>query len=171
VARGTADYVQLRLRRAGADRDIFTADALTLLHEAAGSSARGGRRSGRPRDHEAVSRDTIDHAVEHALRVGPAARLLVDADPAVHAAATMAAREALAARAGTRGVWLDGPASACKGLRGSGAADRLLMAGQGLPVFQPPSHRGPAPESSPPFAPFALHGVDPYDGDAWIARA
>jgi general secretion pathway protein A len=36
----TAEYVQLRLRRAGADREIFTADALTILHEAAGSSLR-----------------------------------------------------------------------------------------------------------------------------------
>jgi general secretion pathway protein A len=36
----TAEYVQLRLRRAGADREIFTADALTALHEAAGSSLR-----------------------------------------------------------------------------------------------------------------------------------
>jgi len=40
VADDTAEYVQLRLRRAGADREIFTADALTLLHEAASSSLR-----------------------------------------------------------------------------------------------------------------------------------
>jgi type II secretory pathway predicted ATPase ExeA len=36
----TREYVQMRLRRAGADREVFTADALTLLHEAAGSSLR-----------------------------------------------------------------------------------------------------------------------------------
>ena len=40
VVDDTAQYVQLRLRRAGADREIFTADALTMLHEAAGSSLR-----------------------------------------------------------------------------------------------------------------------------------
>jgi general secretion pathway protein A len=36
----TAQYVQMRLGRAGVDRDVFTADALSLLHEAAGSSLR-----------------------------------------------------------------------------------------------------------------------------------
>ncbi|WP_437325348.1 hypothetical protein [Sorangium sp. So ce381] len=36
----TGEYVRLRMSRAGADRDVFTADALTLLHEAAGSSLR-----------------------------------------------------------------------------------------------------------------------------------
>jgi type II secretory pathway predicted ATPase ExeA len=36
----TAQYVQMRLGRAGVDRDIFTADALSLLHETAGSSLR-----------------------------------------------------------------------------------------------------------------------------------
>jgi general secretion pathway protein A len=40
VVDDTAEYVQLRLRRAGADREIFTADAVTALHEAAGSSLR-----------------------------------------------------------------------------------------------------------------------------------
>ena len=35
-----AEYVQLRLRRAGADREIFSADALTALHEAPSSSLR-----------------------------------------------------------------------------------------------------------------------------------
>ena len=36
----TGEYVRLRMSRAGADREVFTADALTLLHEAAGSSLR-----------------------------------------------------------------------------------------------------------------------------------
>ena len=36
----TGEYVRLRLSRAGADRDVFTAEALTMLHEAAGSSLR-----------------------------------------------------------------------------------------------------------------------------------
>jgi general secretion pathway protein A len=36
----TADYVRIRLRRAGGDREIFADEALILLHEAAGSSLR-----------------------------------------------------------------------------------------------------------------------------------
>jgi type II secretory pathway predicted ATPase ExeA len=36
----TREYVRLRMSRAGADHEVFTADALTLLHEAAGSSLR-----------------------------------------------------------------------------------------------------------------------------------
>lgn len=36
----TADYVRLRLRRAGCERDLFTADALALLHRHTGSSLR-----------------------------------------------------------------------------------------------------------------------------------
>jgi general secretion pathway protein A len=36
----TADYVRLRLRRAGCERDLFAADALALLHQLAGSSLR-----------------------------------------------------------------------------------------------------------------------------------
>src|SRR5512140_3487320 len=40
MADDTGEYVRLRLRRAGADREVFTADALTLLHQAAGSSLR-----------------------------------------------------------------------------------------------------------------------------------
>ena len=36
----TAEYVRLRLRRVGCDREIFASDALALLHEVAGSSLR-----------------------------------------------------------------------------------------------------------------------------------
>jgi general secretion pathway protein A len=36
----TGEYVQLRLRRAGCDRELFASEALALLHEAAGSSLR-----------------------------------------------------------------------------------------------------------------------------------
>ena len=49
VADDTAEYVQLRLRRAGADREIFTADALTMLHEAAGSASARSTASPPPR--------------------------------------------------------------------------------------------------------------------------
>lgn len=36
----TADYIRSRLARVGATKDIFSADALSMLHEAAGSSLR-----------------------------------------------------------------------------------------------------------------------------------
>jgi type II secretory pathway predicted ATPase ExeA len=40
TADDTSEYVRLRLGRAGCDRDLFTSEALTPLHEAAGSSLR-----------------------------------------------------------------------------------------------------------------------------------
>jgi type II secretory pathway predicted ATPase ExeA len=40
----TADYVRSRLARVGATKDIFSADALSMLHEAAGSSLRDADR-------------------------------------------------------------------------------------------------------------------------------
>jgi general secretion pathway protein A len=40
VVDDTQEYVRLRLLRAGADREVFTADAITMLHGAAGSSLR-----------------------------------------------------------------------------------------------------------------------------------
>jgi general secretion pathway protein A len=36
----TAEYIRLRLRRVGCDRELFASDAITLLHEVAGSSLR-----------------------------------------------------------------------------------------------------------------------------------
>ena len=70
VADDTAEYVQLRLRRAGADREIFTADALTALHEAAGSSLReidriatGALREAARRKKKLVERDVMARIV------------------------------------------------------------------------------------------------------------
>jgi general secretion pathway protein A len=70
VADDTAEYVQLRLRRAGADREIFTADALALLHEAAGSSLReidriatGALREAARRKKKLVERDVVARIV------------------------------------------------------------------------------------------------------------
>jgi general secretion pathway protein A len=70
VADDTAEYVQLRLRRAGADREIFTVDALTLLHEAAGSSLReidrvatGALREAARRKKKLVERDVMARIV------------------------------------------------------------------------------------------------------------
>jgi type II secretory pathway predicted ATPase ExeA len=62
----TQQYVQLRLGRAGGSREVFTADALTLLHEAAGSSLReidrmatAGLREAARRKKKQVERDVM----------------------------------------------------------------------------------------------------------------
>lgn len=68
----TADYVKHRLARAGGQRDYFTADALGLLHEAAGgnlrdldriasAAMRGAARSGQ----RLVERDVVSLAVRN----------------------------------------------------------------------------------------------------------
>ena len=36
----TAEYIRMRLRRVGSERDLFASKALATLHEAAGSSLR-----------------------------------------------------------------------------------------------------------------------------------
>ena len=36
----TAEYIRMRLRRVGCDRELFASDAITLLHDVAGSSLR-----------------------------------------------------------------------------------------------------------------------------------
>jgi type II secretory pathway predicted ATPase ExeA len=70
VVDDTAQYVRLRLSRAGADREVFTADALTLLHEAAGSSLReidrlatGALREAARRKKKLVERDVMARVV------------------------------------------------------------------------------------------------------------
>ena len=40
TAEDTAEYVRMRLRRIGCDREVFASDALVTLHEAANSSLR-----------------------------------------------------------------------------------------------------------------------------------
>ena len=45
----TAEYVRMRLHRAGCDRELFAADALALLHEAAGSACATSTASPPPR--------------------------------------------------------------------------------------------------------------------------
>ena len=57
----TAEYLRLRLRRAGCDREVFTSDAVALLHEAAGatcatSTASPPPRSARPPPQEEARR-------------------------------------------------------------------------------------------------------------------
>lgn len=70
VADDTGEYVRMRLARAGADREVFTADALTLLHQAAGSSLReidrmatAGMREAARRKKKLVERDVMARVV------------------------------------------------------------------------------------------------------------
>ena len=66
----TGEYVRMRLLRAGGDREIFTADALASLHEAAGSSLReidrvstAALRETAKRKKKLVERDVMAHIV------------------------------------------------------------------------------------------------------------
>lgn len=68
TADDTAEYVRLRLRRAGCDRELFASDALAALHEAAGTSLReidriatGAMREAARRKKKLVERDAMAH--------------------------------------------------------------------------------------------------------------
>lgn len=67
----TAEYVRARLRRVGCDRDIFTADALAMLHEAAIGSLRdidrlatAAMREAARKKRKLVERDTIARIID-----------------------------------------------------------------------------------------------------------
>jgi type II secretory pathway predicted ATPase ExeA len=67
----TAEYVRTRLTKAGASRDVFTADAIALIHEAAGGAHReidrlatAALRVGAQRKKKLVERDTLAHVLE-----------------------------------------------------------------------------------------------------------
>lgn len=64
----TADYLQYRLRRAGVQTDVFTSDAVAMLHEAALGSLRdidrvatAALKAASRRRRKLVERDTIEH--------------------------------------------------------------------------------------------------------------
>ena len=70
LACDTEAYVRLRLERAGVEREVFTADALATLHEAAASSLREidrmattALREAARRKKKLVERDVMAHAV------------------------------------------------------------------------------------------------------------
>jgi general secretion pathway protein A len=70
TAEDTADYVRLRLHRAACDQELFAADALAVLHEAAGSSLReidriatGALREAARRKKKLVERDVVTRLV------------------------------------------------------------------------------------------------------------
>lgn len=77
TADDTGEYLRLRLCRAGADREVFTADALATLHEAAGSSLReidriatAGLREAARRKKKLVERDAMARVVGDLLADG-----------------------------------------------------------------------------------------------------
>jgi len=67
----TAEYVRMRLSKVGVSRDVFTADAVALIHEAAGGSHReidriatAALRVATQRKKKLVERDTLAHVLE-----------------------------------------------------------------------------------------------------------
>ena len=62
----TADYIRMRLHRAGCDRELFSSDALAMIHEAAAGSLRdidriatGSLRAGSRKKRKLIERDIV----------------------------------------------------------------------------------------------------------------
>lgn len=62
----TADYIRMRLRRVGCDRELFSSDALAMIHEAASNSLRdidriatGALRAAARKKRKLVERDSV----------------------------------------------------------------------------------------------------------------
>ena len=62
----TADYIRMRLHRAGCDRELFSSDALSMIHEAAAGSLRdidriatGSLRAGSRKKRKLIERDIV----------------------------------------------------------------------------------------------------------------
>jgi len=71
----TAEYLRLRLRRAGCDRELFASDATALLHEATAGAMRdldrlaaAALRETARRKRKLVERDTIARVIEEDTR-------------------------------------------------------------------------------------------------------
>jgi type II secretory pathway predicted ATPase ExeA len=69
----TAEYLRMRIARVGVERDVFTADAISMLHEAAGASLRDvdrlatmALRETARRKKKLVERDVIARVVDAA---------------------------------------------------------------------------------------------------------
>ena len=67
----TAEYIRMRLRRAGCDRDLFTSDAVAMIHEAATGGMRdvdrlatAALREAARRKKKLVERDAVARVVE-----------------------------------------------------------------------------------------------------------
>ena len=68
----TAEYLRMRLRRVGCDRELFASDAITLLHEVAGSSLReidrlatDALRESARRKKKLVERDAVERVAQN----------------------------------------------------------------------------------------------------------
>lgn len=71
----TLEYVRARMRAAGCDRDVFTEDAVAMLHESAGGSLReidrlatAALRTAVSRKKKLVEREVIAHVIERDVR-------------------------------------------------------------------------------------------------------
>ena len=71
TAADTAEYVSIRLKKVGCDRDVFTADAIAMLHEAAGGSLRdvdrlatAALRVAAKRKKKLVEREVLAHVID-----------------------------------------------------------------------------------------------------------
>ena len=67
----TAEYVRLRLKAAGCDKELFTADAISMLHEAASGALRdidriatAALRETARKKRKLVERDTLARIVD-----------------------------------------------------------------------------------------------------------
>jgi type II secretory pathway predicted ATPase ExeA len=68
----TSDYITMRLRRAGCDRDLFCSDALSMIHEAAAGSLRnidriatGSLRAAARKKKKTVERDVVTRVCQN----------------------------------------------------------------------------------------------------------
>lgn len=68
----TAEYIRMRLRRVGCERELFASDAITLLHDVAGSSLReidrlatGALRESARRKKKLVERDAVERVASN----------------------------------------------------------------------------------------------------------
>ena len=71
TAADTAEYVSIRLKKVGCDRDVFTSDAIAMLHEAAGGSLRdvdrlatAALRVAAKRKKKLVEREVLAHVID-----------------------------------------------------------------------------------------------------------
>lgn len=71
TAADTAEYVSMRLKKVGCDRDVFTSDAIAMLHEAAGGSLRdvdrlatAALRAAAKRKKKLVEREVLAHVID-----------------------------------------------------------------------------------------------------------
>jgi type II secretory pathway predicted ATPase ExeA len=72
VPADTAEYIQMRMKKASCEREVFTSDAIAMIHEASVGSLRdidriatGALRFAAKRKKKLVERDIVAHVIEH----------------------------------------------------------------------------------------------------------